>query len=289
MPSVQRYLEATDQSPIANAYFLEPILRTVANLVRPPTRRQKFFRREVAFPCPPAVWERFSHFLPTVDTRLGIKRAESYEGLFGKLKPTRETATARIYRYDVPAAHVSVIEDLVTPAMKKHFSSVSSGGARLGRVRKAQFKRGVRATCITMPTEKKTDVRLFDNCHDGDRGRPIARPGGPEPPSPSTCPLADLLGTPPLPTGRDNNCARAQDTAGALHTRIALLLTVCTAGVCPEVRPGQRPEVRTSTRMFVCLYPCRRMFVGRETSLLPSSAPRGAAGDKNQTANAALP
>ena len=152
MPSVQRYLEATDQSPIANAYFLEPILRTVANLVRPPTRRQKFFRREVAFPCPPAVWERFSHFLPTVDTRLGIKRAESYEGLFGKLKPTRETATARIYRYDVPAARVSVIEDLVTPAMKKHFSAVSSGGARLGRVRKAQFKRGVRATCITMPT-----------------------------------------------------------------------------------------------------------------------------------------
>ena len=136
---------------------------------------------------------------------------------------------------------------------------------------------------------KKTDVRLFDNCHDGDRGRPIARPGGPEPPSPSTCPLADLLGTPPLPTGRDNNCARAQDTAGALHTRIALLLTVCTAGVCPEVRPGQRPELRTSIRMFVCLYPCRRMFVGRETSLLPSSAPRGAAGDKNQTANAALP
>ena len=84
--------------------------------------------------------------------RLGIKRAESYEGLFGKLKPTRETATARIYRYDVPAARVSVIEDLVTPAMKKHFSAVSSGGARLGRVRKAQFKRGVRATCITMPT-----------------------------------------------------------------------------------------------------------------------------------------
>lgn len=70
-----RFFEATDQSRIANAYFLDPILRTMGNMVRPPTRKQKFYRREVAFPCPPAVWERISHYLPTEDSRLGIKRS----------------------------------------------------------------------------------------------------------------------------------------------------------------------------------------------------------------------
>ena len=152
MPSVARYLEATDQSPIANAYFLDPILRTMGNLVRPPTRKQKFYRREVAFPCPPAVWERISQYLPTVDSRLGITRSANYEGMYGKLRPTKETTTAQIYHYEVPAGRVSVVEDLLAPAMQKHFSEVSSGGARLGRVRKAQLKQGVRATCISMPT-----------------------------------------------------------------------------------------------------------------------------------------
>ena len=152
MDHVTRYLDATDQSPISNAYFLDPIMRTMGNLVRPPMRKQKFYRREISFPCPPAVWERLAYHLPTVDSRLGIRRMGSYDGMWGKLKPTKVTDSAKIYHYEVPPGRVSVVEDLVMPAMKKHFAEVSSGGARLGRVRKAQMKRGVRASSITLPT-----------------------------------------------------------------------------------------------------------------------------------------
>ena len=132
----------------------------------------------------------------------------------------------------------------------------------------------------------KADVSLFDDWHDAHRVRPIARHGGPELHIPSPCHLADLLGTPPPPRGRDLTRARPQDTAGENFTRHDMLCAVCHAGVGPAVPPRERPALPAVRRMFVWPTTRRRMFVGGTN--IPSSTLRGVAVADKQTAQAVL-
>ena len=94
MEEVQNYLAATKQVPVPHDYFMRPLHRAMALHVRPPTSKQKFFRRCVTVDLPLRSWlKHVDPTLPQPSTALGISRSTySPTGdLFGKLLPTSTT------------------------------------------------------------------------------------------------------------------------------------------------------------------------------------------------------
>ena len=133
MGQVQDFLQATSQVTVPINFFLQPLFKTVALLVRPKTRDQKFFRKEVKVACPAQAWKHLDTQLPGADSKLGISRAKPYSEkiLFGRVQPTARTATMETTSVPLPPTRLTAINEFFEPTLKAQYGSRAAGAARL--------------------------------------------------------------------------------------------------------------------------------------------------------------
>ena len=150
MDEVQDFIVATNQITIPAAYFTQPINCALSLHVRPKTRSSKFYRKEVALPCPAQTWAQMDSRFPGPDSKLGISRAVPYASnqLWGKVLPTRRTATMETTAFSLTAARLTAINDFFRPSLTAQYGQAAAGAARLIRPGRRARKAGARATSI---------------------------------------------------------------------------------------------------------------------------------------------
>ena len=150
MDEVQDFIVATNQITIPAAYFTQPINRALSLHVRPKTRSSKFYRKEVALPCPAQTWAQMDSRFPGPDSKLGISRAVpcASNQLWGKVLPTRRTATMETTAFSLTAARLTAINDFFRPSLTAQYGQAAAGAARLIRPGRRARKAGARATSI---------------------------------------------------------------------------------------------------------------------------------------------
>jgi len=152
MGQVQDFLQVTSQVTVPINFFLQPLFKTVALLVRPKTRDQKFFRKEVKVACPAQAWKHLDTQLPGADSKLGISRAKPYSEkiLFGRVQPTARTATMETTSVPLPPTRLTAINEFFEPTLKAQYGSRAAGAARLIQPSGRAAASGTRANSMAM-------------------------------------------------------------------------------------------------------------------------------------------